>query len=85
MAVQRSDTPTEFGGVQGIYGNTDKGDPLRPWLERTSLTQTNPTLFGEDNGSASPSHGTGGKQVGTSYVSGKVTRGGKYGHHTNDS
>lgn len=50
--------PGEFGGVPGLYGNVDKGDPLQPHQERMSLMQTDPA----DEASV-PAYGTGGERV----------------------
>lgn len=46
-------TTSEFGGVQGIFGNVDMGDPLPPHLEATSGKLTDPA-----DPESAPGHGT---------------------------
>ena len=50
--------PGEFGGVPGLYGNHEKGNPLQPHEERMSLTQTDPA-----DETSQPKYGTGGERV----------------------
>jgi hypothetical protein len=47
---------TEFGGVPGLFGNVDMGDPLPPHLEATSSKFTDPA-----DPESAPSHGTAGQ------------------------
>uniref|UniRef100_A0AAU6R650 Uncharacterized protein n=1 Tax=Micrococcus phage Kurnik TaxID=3092208 RepID=A0AAU6R650_9CAUD len=77
MALAKMDvgnTPSEFGGVPGLYGNVDgetvvrettktgtpysQADPLRPHQARMALTQTDPA-----DSQSSPAYGVGGAKV----------------------
>lgn len=72
--MEAGDTPSEFGGVPGLYGNVDAenvkkqtakagtpydaADPLRPHQVRMALTQTNPA-----DAESAPKYGNGGEKV----------------------
>ena len=53
--LQDPSLESEFTGVPGVFGNTDRGEPLSPRLEKTALMQTKPA-----ESDSVPSHGTGG-------------------------
>lgn len=50
--------PGQFGGVPGVYGNVDMGDPLPPHLEAQAAREAD-----EADSGALPSHGTNGERV----------------------
>ena len=55
----RIDGPdSEFAGANGLFSNTDRGEPLSPRLEKTALMQTDPS-----DPESYPSHGTGGSRI----------------------
>lgn len=53
-----SKKPSQFGGVPGMYGNVDNGQPLQPHEEQRSLYETDPSVE-----TSAPKYGTGGEAV----------------------
>lgn len=56
--VRTRPSGSEFGGEPGLFSNTDRGDPLKPWLERSALSSTDPA-----DPLAEPRVGKGGDRV----------------------